>query len=82
MSWAATRIARHEQAVANTLRWARQAADDGDFADALGWVRVLESIGEPLSDEDKARRDAWRVGLEAEPPMLRGAGSGRAADLG
>jgi hypothetical protein len=32
----------------------------------LGWVLVLDAIGEELSDEDKARCEAWRSALAAK----------------
>ena len=35
---------RHLAAVARSLGWARESAARGDYADALGWVRVVEAI--------------------------------------
>jgi hypothetical protein len=43
--------ARHEQAVARTLRWADELAESGDHRSALEWLRTLEVIGDPLSTE-------------------------------
>ena len=42
---------RHEQAVARTLDWSDQAAEDGDDANALTWLQALEAIGGPLSSD-------------------------------
>ncbi len=41
---------KHAQAVANSLGEADQAADRGQYADALGWLQTLRAIGEELPD--------------------------------
>ena len=51
---------RHEQAVARTLDWSDQAAEDGDAANALTWLQALEAIGDPLSNDYQKKRQAWR----------------------
>ena len=57
---------RHLMAVQRSLRWAQEAADRGDYADALGWIGVLEAIGERLPAGYQARRQLWRA-LSAAP---------------
>jgi hypothetical protein len=31
----------------------------GDYRDALGWLQVLEAVGEELPIEYRAKRQAW-----------------------
>lgn len=50
---------RHAAAVRNSLRWAQDAADRSDYVDALGWINVLESIGEQIPAAYQAKRRAW-----------------------
>ena len=57
---------RHEQAVARTLDWSDQAAEDGDAANALTWLQALEAIGDPLSDDYQKKRQAWRRALRLD----------------
>jgi hypothetical protein len=57
---------RHEQGVARTLDWSDQAAEDGDDADALTWLRALEAIGGPLSSDCLRERQAWRRALRLD----------------
>jgi hypothetical protein len=52
---------RHLAAVARSLGWARESAARGDYADALGWVRVVDAI----PDEYEAERQAWLSVLAA-----------------
>ncbi len=47
---------RHQRAVAQTARWAVEAADAGDFKTALEWLNVLESVDGGLSGELAAVR--------------------------
>jgi hypothetical protein len=54
---------RHLAAVARSLGWARESAARGDYADALGWVRVVEAIGGPIPHEYEAQRQAWLSAL-------------------
>jgi hypothetical protein len=56
---------RHLAAVARSLGWARESAARGDYADALGWVRVVEAIGDAIPDEYEAERQAWLSVLAA-----------------
>jgi hypothetical protein len=52
-------LERHRAAVRRSLGWAQESADRGDYANALGWIRVLEAIGEQRSPGDQAKRQAW-----------------------
>jgi len=52
-------LERHLAAVRRSLRWAQESADRGDYADALGWIGVLEAIGEQLPPGYQAKRQAW-----------------------
>jgi len=58
-----SRADRHRTAVKNSLRLAGESAARGDYADALGWIAVLESIGEQLPQEYQAKRRAWQEQL-------------------
>ncbi len=59
---------RHLVAVASSLGWAQESADRGDYADALGWIVVLEAIGEEIPDGYQTKREAWRRAVgRAEP---------------
>jgi hypothetical protein len=57
---------RHEQAVARTLNWSDQAAEDGDAANALTWLQALEAIGDPLPNDYQKKRQAWRRALRLD----------------
>ena len=43
------RDARHLAAVTRSLQWADQAAEHGDHADAIAWLRAVEAIDDELS---------------------------------
>lgn len=51
---------RHERAVANSLRAADNAAERGDYADALAWLAVIEGIGDTLPDSYQVKREIWK----------------------
>ena len=55
----------HRVAVARSLRWADEAAQDGHLADAMAWLRVVEAIGEELPQAYRIKRHAWRLALQA-----------------
>ena len=55
--------AAHLRAVANTLRWAEESATRGRYADALGWLKVLDVIGEELPADYQTKRAEWRRAL-------------------
>ena len=56
---------RHLAAVARSLGWARESAARGDYADALGWVRVVEAIGDAIPHEYETKRQTWLSALAA-----------------
>jgi len=65
--------ARHRQAVANTLRWADEAAERGDPADALMWVGVIRAIGDELPAAYERKCTQWKLALsqaQATAPAL------------
>ncbi len=55
--------ARHALAVAQTRRWADQAAARGDHAEALAWLKTVEAVGERLSADDEDKRAQWGSAL-------------------
>jgi hypothetical protein len=61
---------RHLAAVARSLGWARESAARGDYADALGWVRVVEAIGDAIPHEYEAKRHAWLSALAADRGVI------------
>ena len=67
---------RHLAAVRRSLGWAEDAAQRGDYADALGWVRVVEAVGGPLPDIYITQRQAWACAL-AEHQASEGASRAR-----
>lgn len=58
---------RHTQAVQNSLRMADEAAQRGDYPDALGWLETLLAIGEQLPGEYQRKQTAWQDKTEARP---------------
>ena len=62
------RHAQHLAAVRQSLGWADAAARAGDHADALHWLDVVEAVGDVLTADYTAKREAWRR-------ALRGAGA-------
>jgi hypothetical protein len=54
---------RHLAAVNRSLGWAQESADRGDYADALGWIDVVEAIGEQLPFAFEVKRRAWSRSL-------------------
>lgn len=68
---------RHAQAVTNSLRMADEAAERGDYHDALGWLEAVRATGERLSEEYQGKRAAWMgktVGRGAQPAFSDGLG--------
>lgn len=57
---------RHAAAVRRSLRWADGAAERGDWAEALGWVQVIEACGDELPEEFRAKRDRWLLALSQQ----------------
>lgn len=56
---------RHARAVANSLRLATEAAERGDYVEALAWADTVRAIGDDLPPELHASRDAWLEQLRA-----------------
>jgi hypothetical protein len=71
---------RHLAAVTRSLGWAAESAARGDYADALGWLRVIEAIGDEVSHEYQAKRREWRAAL-AESRARPGDGDGMDRDV-
>ena len=61
-----TRDARHLAAVTRSLQWADEAAEHGDHADAIAWLRALEAIGDELSAGYRIKLHAWLLALGAD----------------
>jgi hypothetical protein len=57
--YCAEREAKHLAAVARTLQWADEAAEHGDYLDAVLWLETLEAIGDKLPGVYESRRGAW-----------------------
>jgi hypothetical protein len=55
----------HRVAIARSLQWADEAAQDGNHADAMAWLRVIEAIGEELPHAYRIKQHAWRLALQA-----------------
>jgi hypothetical protein len=54
---------RHERAVAQTLRWAQEAADRDAFGDALDWLDVVEVVEGDLAPGWKRTQSSWRLAV-------------------
>jgi hypothetical protein len=50
---------RHRLAVERSLRWAEDAAEQGDYANALSWLATIEAIDGELPAGYEARRTSW-----------------------
>jgi hypothetical protein len=53
------RAHRHECAVAQTLRWAQEAAVNQSFDDALEWLQTVTIVDGPLSPDWERTRASW-----------------------
>ena len=58
----------HVMAVKRSLGWAQESADEHDYKNALGWLGVLEAIGEQLPAEYQTRRQEWAHALAGAEP--------------
>jgi len=56
---------QHLAAVARNLGWADESAARGDYADALGWIGVVEALGDPIPREYASKRRSWRAALDS-----------------
>lgn len=57
---------RHRQAVARTLSWARRAAREGDYAEAVSWLDTVRAVEGGLPDELQRQRERWLARMEAD----------------
>jgi hypothetical protein len=60
------RDVRHLAAVTRSLQWADDAAEDGDHAEAIAWLRVVEATGDELSVAYRIKLHAWVLALGAD----------------
>jgi uncharacterized membrane-anchored protein len=75
---------RHAEIIGRTLRWADDAAERGDWSEALRWVEKVRSLGVSLSADYEAKRQAWlqavdrfdTVSEQADPHRSRRSASG------
>ncbi len=56
-----TSTENHDQAVAQSLRWAQDAAARLNFKLALGWLAVVEAVDGALPPEWEQARTSWLV---------------------
>jgi hypothetical protein len=57
---------RRDRALARMLKSADAAAARGDYADALAWLRKIDTMGHELDPVYESRRHAWWLKMEAE----------------
>ena len=60
------RDVRHLAAVTRSLQWADDAAEHGDHANAIAWLRAVEAIGDELSAAYRIKLHAWLLALGAD----------------
>jgi hypothetical protein len=51
----------HQSAIAKTLALADEAAAQGDYADALAWLAMVEALGDNLPERYVIARRGWRA---------------------
>ncbi|MBB4660719.1 hypothetical protein [Conexibacter arvalis] len=59
--------ARRRRAVGRSLRWAARSAAMGDYADALGWLELVEAVDGGLPPGWSERRRSWERGRHHVP---------------
>ena len=52
---------RHQRAVAQSLRFAQEAADRGALGEALEWLGVVELVDQRLPAEWERARAGWQA---------------------
>ena len=62
---------RHSAAIARSLGWADDAAARDDYTDALLRLLTIEAIGDQLTPEYHAKRQAWLELADANPGARR-----------
>jgi hypothetical protein len=50
---------RHERAVQQTYAWAREAAERGEYDEAIAWMGTLEAVEGELRPDWEAQRASW-----------------------
>jgi hypothetical protein len=68
---------RHARAVAQSLRWAEDAARNGEYDKALGWLHTVEAVRGELEPAWQVKRGVWlaacstRTQTNAAEPVQR-----------
>ena len=57
--WSRPLTDRHRAAVERSLRWADEAAGQGNFASALSWLATIEAVDGEIPGEYESRRVEW-----------------------
>lgn len=55
--------AKHAAIIDRTLRWADDAAERGNWGEALRWVEKVRSLGQPLPAGYEEKRQSWRQAI-------------------
>lgn len=65
---------RHRIAVERSLRWADEAAEQGDFASAVSWLATVEAVDGEIPSDYHERRVDWAARLTAARAQREPAG--------
>lgn len=60
--------AQHSAAVQNSLAWADEAAQAGEYDDALKWLAAVEAVGTDLSTGYRRKRELWEQAAAPQEP--------------
>ena len=63
-------LERHAAAMRQSVAWAEDAANEGDYVGAIAWLATVEAVGGELSGPLVARRRGWAARMRsgaAEP---------------
>lgn len=58
---------RHARAVAQSLRWADEAARMGEYDKALNWLDTVEAVSGGLDADWVTKRGVWTAAGSAHP---------------
>jgi len=60
---AATGDRRSDHAISmeRTSQWAEEAARHRSYAEAIEWLAVVETVGDPVHDRYQVEREMWRA---------------------
>ena len=72
-------MGRHGRAVARSLAFAQEAAAEGDFVNAVGWLRVVQAVDGGLSPDWNRTLAGW-IDRKRTDELGRGAGDRFCAD--